>query len=158
MYGRVLCIFSGSGAVQLAALPRSWWVTFPLSPPALVHLRHTMHAPPVVPLCGPSDKGLRADGVCGVLAPLHACHARCYVSCGINMCSYYACVVHVMWDCNYSAAVHCMLLRPRGPFISFSVPFHCAVLGLAELQVLLDCCRFGLHLCALCVHCNARFL
>lgn len=58
--------------------------TFPLSPPALVHLRHTMHAAPVVPLCGPSDKGLRADGVCGVLAPLHACHARCYVSCGIK--------------------------------------------------------------------------
>jgi hypothetical protein len=65
---------------------------------------------------------------------------------GSNMSSDYACVVHVMWDCNnYSAAVHCMLLRPRGPLISFSVLFHCAVLGLAELQVRWIVARFGPH-------------
>lgn len=35
---------------------------------------------------------------------------------GSNMCSYYACVVHVMWDCNnYSAAVHACFCDREGP-------------------------------------------
>jgi hypothetical protein len=139
--------FSASGAVQLAALPGSWWVahslfhSLPWRTCAILCMRPLSYCVWAV------RQGLRADGVCGVLAPPHACHARCRVSFGIqHVSSSCACVVHVMWDCNnYSAAVHCMLLRPRGPLISFSVLFHCAVLGLAELQVRWIVARFGPH-------------
>lgn len=144
--GCCLCSFSTSGAVQLAALPGCWWVAHPLFHPLSWRTCAILCMRPLSYRCvGRQTRVLRADGVVrGVSsAACLPCTLLCLLwdqTCPATL------LVYVMWDCNnYSAAVHCMLLRPRGPLISFSVPIHCAVLGLAELQVRWIVARFGPH-------------